>query len=397
MNVLALSYLYPNSRYPHYGIFVHNRLKAVSRYHKVKVINPIPWFPGCGRLARYRNYDAIPAHETIDGLDVFHPRFPIIPRICKFFDALTYKAVVMPLVAKLRRKFPFDLIDLHWTYPDLPTGTALKKKYGKKMLVTLRGKEAFYHGEGLIREALIRKHLLQANAVISLSRELQDMALENGVDPGVCHIIRNGVDTSKFYYMDMTECRKRLGIPLEEKVLLSVGSLNYRKGFDRIIRALPTIISEMKKIKFYIIGSHGPDKARYLSVLKKLVDKLGLQNNVVFVGTVKNEYLLYWYNSSDLFCLASRGEGCPNVLLEALSCGCPALATDVGSVREILTKEFMGQVVPNQDDAIINGLASMLNRKFDRQLIASYMKKYDWDWCARQVHEIYISTLSKLE
>ena len=201
MKILALSYLYPNSQYPHYGIFVHNRLKAVSRYHEVKVINPIPWFPGCGRLSRYRNYNAIPAHEIIDGLEVFHPRFPIIPRFCKSLDALTYRAAVMPLAARLRQTYPFDLIDLHWTYPDLPTGTALKKKYGKKMVVTLRGKEAFHRGEGPIREALIRSHLLQADGVISLSRELQDMAVEVGVDSGRCHVIRNGVDTSKFYYI----------------------------------------------------------------------------------------------------------------------------------------------------------------------------------------------------
>ena len=173
MKILALSYLYPNSLYPHYGIFVHNRLKAVSKYHEVKVINPIPWFPGCGRLARYKNYDKIPLEENIDGIDVYHPRFFVIPKLFKFIDAFTYKAAVMPLVEKIYKSYPFDLVDLHWTYPDLPTGTALKKKYRKKMVVTLRGKEAFHIGEGKVREILIRKNLGQADAVICLSGELQ--------------------------------------------------------------------------------------------------------------------------------------------------------------------------------------------------------------------------------
>ncbi len=389
MKILALSYLYPNSQYPHYGIFVHNRLKAVSKYHEVKVINPIPWFPGCGRLSRYRNYNAIPAHEIIDGLEVFHPRFPIIPRFCKSLDALTYRAVVMPLAARLRQTYPFDLIDLHWTYPDLPTGTALKKKYGKKMVVTLRGKEAFHRGEGPIREALIRRHLLQADAVISLSRELQDMAVEVGVDAGRCSVIRNGVDTSRFYYMDMTECRQRLGIPLEEKVLLSVGSLNYGKGFDRLIRAMPAIIKENKKWKLYIIGSEGP-AGNCRNELKALISEMKLESSVIFVGNVPNNDLVYWYNSADIFCLASRSEGSPNVLTEALASGCPVATTNVGSVVEILEKVYLEEFCfKNIGKEFCTGLQRTVTCHWNRQQISQDMKSYNWDWCGEKVVSVY--------
>ena len=389
MKILAISYLYPNSQYPHYGIFVHNRLKAVSRYHEVKVINPIPWFPGCGRLSRYRHYNAIPAHEIIDGLEVFHPRFPIIPRFCKSLDALTYRAAVMPLVAKLRQTYPFDLIDLHWTYPDLPTGTALKKKYGKKMVVTLRGKEALHRGEGPMREALICRHLLQADAVISLSRELLDMAVEVGVDRERCHVIRNGVDTTRFYYMDMSECRQRLGIPLEEKVLLSVGSLNYRKGFDRIIKALPALLQINSAIRLYIIGSSGPD-GDYQKEINQVIDNFRLRDKIHFQGTVENSKLVYWYNAADLYCLASRSEGSPNVLSEALACGCPAVATDVGSVKEILsTDNEYGIIADNNYSSISYSLRRATGYRWDRKKIYQKMSEFTWDWCANTVINIY--------
>ncbi len=384
MKILALSYLYPNSQYPHYGIFVHNRLKAVSRYHEVKVINPIPWFPGCGRLSRYRNYNAIPAHETIDGLEVFHPRFPIIPRFCKSLDALSYRAAVMPLVAKLRQTYPFDLIDLHWTYPDLPTGTALKKKYGKKMVVTLRGKEAFHRGEGPIREALIRKHLLRADAVISLSRELQDMAVEVGVEAERCNVIRNGVDTSRFYYMDKRQCRKDLSLSMDKYIILSVGGIVYRKGFDRVIKSL-TYLPE--NVCYVIIGEEGLE-GNFKRDLLGFINASELHDRVMFAGQVDNHKLNLWYNAADLFVLSSRGEGSPNVLSEALACGCPAVATNVGAVKDLIGENLIGNMTENNGIALRKGILKAMRTRWDRVTIHNLWKKYDWEWCARKTIKI---------
>ena len=389
MKILALSYLYPNSLYPHYGIFVHNRLKAVSKYHEVKVINPIPWFPGCGRLARYKNYDKIPLEENIDGIDVYHPRFFVIPKLFKFIDAFTYKVAVMPLVEKINKSYLFDLIDLHWTYPDLPTGSAIKKKYSKKMLVTLRGKAAFHINEGIGRELLIRKYLLLADAVVGLSQELIDMAVSLGVNENQCHVIRNGVDLGLFNYVDQEESRRHLGLPSNEKIILSVGSLVHGKGFDRIFRSLPKILSNYPNCKFYIIGGEGP-AGRFKKQFYEIVEEYALQDNVTFVGIVKNKDLRYWYNAADIFCLASRSEGSPNVLTEALACGCPSVATDVGSVKEIIVSNDLGLVVDNSFDGVTNGLHSMLVRSvWDRRENSLAMSAYDWSWCAQKTSCVY--------
>lgn len=388
MNILALSFLYPNTLYPHYGIFVHNRLKAVSKYHEVKVINPIPYFPGCGRLARYKNYGEIPLQETIDGIEVYHPRFFIIPRLFKFIDALTCKAAVMPLVEKLYESYPFDLVDLHWTYPDLPTGIAIKKKYNKKMLVTLRGKEAFHINEGVGREFLIKNYLLKADTVISLSQELQEIAVNMGVKKKHCHVVRNGVDTSAFYYMERDECRKHLNIPLDEKIILSVGSLTFPKGFDRIIKSLSKLLEIDAACKLYIIGSEGP-AGDYRRGINQLIVDFDLRGKVSLQGLVDNKDLIYWYNAADLFCLASRGEGSPNVLGEALACGCPSVATDVGAVVEILSNKLNGIVVSNSADGVSSGLKKALPLDWDRKAISSSMHDVDWDWCGREVIAIY--------
>ncbi len=393
---MAISYLFPNKEYPNYGIFVLNRLSALRKYCEIKVINPIPWFPFHSRFRRYKWYNKIPLKETIRNIEVFHPRFPILPRIFKMLDCITYSLVVIPMALHLRKLYPFDLIDLHWTYPDLPSGYILSKCSNRKFITTVRGKEALYLDEFGIRKRITINMLKKSSFIISLSEELRDICVKSGCPETRTVTIRNGVDTKKFFVTEKRVSRKTLQIPLEEYVILSIGSLVYGKGFDRIIRAIPILLKKRSNVKLYIIGSEGA-AGFYKKKLQVIVSQLGLEKYIRFVGEVSNRELLYWYNSADIFCLASRSEGCPNVLLEALSCGCPSLATDVGSVREIMTKEFMGEVVSNRDDAIIDGLASMLNRKFDRQLIADYMKKYDWDWCARQVYEIYRSILRKSE
>lgn len=393
MRILAISYLFPNSQYPNYGIFVLNRLKSLQKYCDVQVVNPVPWLPRLDSFGNYRNIAKIPLIENIEGVTIYHPRFLKIPKYFKFSEAFTYKLAVMPLVEELYKSYPFDLVDLHWVYPDLPTGHAIKEKFDKKMLVTLRGKEAFHIGQGIGRELIIRKYLLKADAVISLSDELQSIALEMGVEQHSCHVIRNGVDTSKFYYMDRNECREKLNLALVDKVILSVGSLNFRKGFDRIIKCLNTILEMDDSWKLYIIGSEGPD-GDYRKELNQLINKLNLQFRVYLLGAIDNRELIFWYNAADLFCLASRGEGSPNVLNEALCCGCPVVATDVGSVREIISEEYLGDVISNEDD-IQTGLLAGLQKKFDRKKIAEYMLDYDWDWCARQVLSVYEQILSK--
>jgi len=386
MKILSLSYLYPNSLYPNYGIFVHNRLKALSRYHEIKVINPIPWFPGCGRLARYRHHDRIPARENIAGLDVFHPRFPIIPRYCKLIDAITYRAAVMKVAARLYRTFPFQLIDLHWTYPDLPSGDHLSRKFRKDYIVTLRGKEAFYHGEGWLRQYIVTRYLSGASHIIGLSQELCDMAVAGGYPRQRTTVIRNGVDENTFYYLDQQKCRDHLHLAPDTTILLSVCSLLYSKGLDRIIKALPALIQQYPNLRCYIIGKEGPE-GNFKRKLLTMAHTLKVNKKVIFVGEVNNRNLNFWYNAADMFVLASRGEGSPNVLTEALAAGCPCLATSVGAVPDIISSRQFGIICPNTDD-IAPFLTSILAKRFHRPEISAENRKRNWDWCARKTKTV---------
>jgi len=209
------------------------------------------------------------------------------------------------------------------------------------------------------------------------------MVIQSGVDHGRCQVIRNGVDSSVFHYLDKNDCRKKLGLPIERKILLSVGGLIFRKGFDRIIRSLPIVSQQYMNVIFFIVGEEGPE-GRYKKELLDLACELKVSERVVFIGKVKNTELNLWYNAADLFVLASRGEGSPNVLTEALAAGCPSVGTSVGAVPDIIASKEYGRVCVNSNN-ITSCMLAMLSMVVNREKISIENGKFSWDWCARKI------------
>ncbi len=384
--ILAISYLFPNSVQPNHGIFVLNRLKAMSKYADVTVINPIADSPLHRKFEKFSHLTKIPNVEIINGLQVYHPRFFSIPGHLKSIEIFTYKNAVKSVLNEIGNDF--DLIDLHWTFPDLPCGNWLSKKTNKPFNVTLRGMEAFHIQDSGLRKHIVAHYLKKSNHVISLSEEMAKKANELANTGDKTTVIRNGVDTEQFYYLDQNECREKLALSLDEKIILGVGALIHRKGFDLVIKGLEKVIATqgLEYTKFYILGAQGPE-GDYRKELKEFIKEHNIEKHVVFVGAVPNSELITWYNAADVFCLSSRGEGSPNVLTEALACGTPAVTTNVGSVPEIMASEDdLGFCVPSEDmNAITHKLIELLKIEHSRKKQASAFSKYTWDWCAKKV------------
>jgi teichuronic acid biosynthesis glycosyltransferase TuaC len=389
--ILAISYLFPNCNQPNHGIFVLNRLKAMSKFADITVINPIADSPLHKQISKFAHLQSIPELEVIEGIDVYHPRYFSIPGHLKSIEVLTYRRAVQKVLDEIG--YDFDLIDLHWTFPDLPCGYWLSKKINKPFHVTLRGMEAFHLQDSGLRKHIVAYYLKKASKVISLSEEMARKAVELSNTAERTVVIRNGVDTNKFYYLDQSECREKLSLKNDDKIILGVGALIHRKGFDLVIKGLEKVIATegLENTKFYILGAQGPE-GDYRKELNQFIEQHSLQKNVVFVGAVANSELITWYNAADVFCLASRGEGSPNVLTEALACGTSAVATNVGSVPEIMaSEENLGYCVENEDQqAIAIKLIQVLTSGHDRKLQASNFNKYTWNWCANEVMKVVI-------
>ena len=396
VRVLALSCLFPNAAQPNYGVFVLNRLKAVSRFCTITVVAPIHSYLllGLTRAARMRDR-AAPLREKIEGFDVHHPRFAIIPRYLKWFDALSYWWAACKVVAGLetREGLTFDVVDVHWTYPDIVAGFFIARNRGKKLLVTVRGKEAFYLGEHSLRRWMLGYFMRRADAIITLSDELKGLAVGLGVAPARVRTILNGVDRAAFHLRPMEECRRRLGLAPDRKLIISVGALVEGKGHHELVRIMAGL-SPPNAVDLCIIGGPGPggDERRRLH---RMISDLGL-TNVRLIGKVAHGELGDWYGAADLFCLATRSEGCPNVVLEALACGTPIVSTDVGAIRDLVVDGENGFVIGRDRlYELEEQVRKALDWSWDRARIAERMDEWGWGRCAEEVMRTYRAVLAQ--
>jgi glycosyltransferase involved in cell wall biosynthesis len=205
-------------------------------------------------------------------------------------------------------------------------------------------------------------------------------------------VVINGVDRDAFGFIEKESARRQLGLDIQRPIVLSVGSVIKRKGFDVLIEALMLLKSQNAEDEFpilYILGAEGPE-GDYRKALQNKVTLLDLVDDVIFFGGVDNANLKLWYNAADVFCLASRGEGSPNVLTEALACGVPSVATNVGAVNDIACLTGANVLVVPKEGA--SEMATMLNEQLNtgsnRHANSKTFLRHDWDWCARSVMEI---------
>lgn len=391
LKILALSYLFPNPAQPGYGIFVYNRLQAVQEFCDIRVIAPVQWYPFIKRIRPGMAYCPDNAEfQKFAGLQVAYPRFLVIPRYFKWFDSAAYLVAAWRVFLKLRRAgFRVDLIDIHWTYPDILAAYVLAKLLDKPFLVTIRGREALCLGEKGGRKKLLDSLLRKADGVIALSSELKDLVIKIGVQPERVKVILNGVNPDTFAIIEKKKARERLGLPHGKQIIISIGRFTFGKGHHELIGMMPDLL-QTHDLELFIIGGINPE-SDFSQELRDLIARLEL-TSVHLVDTVPHSALTDWYAAADLFCLATQGEGCPNVVLEALACGTPVVVTNVGAVPDIVDSGrdgFVVRTMPEMKEKIEEGLTM----DWDRESIAAKMRRRTWRTCAEEVVENYRSVL----
>lgn len=376
MRVLVFSSVFPNVRQPTLGVFVLERIRRLAKDSEVVVVAPIPWFPFNRWLRRDRA--AMPFVEQQAALTVYHPRFFSLPRYGKFLDGVLYFLCVLPFVARLRRSFPFDIIDAHFAYPDGVAATLVAKVLRCPVVITLRGSIVRLAGYRLHRPQL-RWVLRQADRVVAVSAALGRVASRLGLEPERIRIIPNGVDSTLFAPMDRTEARRLCGLPAAGPILLTVAAICEGKGQHDVVESLPALTQAYPGLLYVMIGRPRPGE-NYLGRLEVRVRQLGLERHVRFPGARLHEELGPWFNAADVSVLATRSEGWPNVLLESLACGTPVVAADVGGVPEIIRHEVDGILFPaTARPALTAALCRALTGTWDRNTLMHRARRCDWN------------------
>ena len=372
MRILTFSSLYPNSAQPSQGIFVENRLRELLRSGEVeaRVMSPIVWSPRGSHLLSEHSVGNVEACETRHGISVSYPRFFRIPKVGMTLAPFTMFLSLYRCVRKIIAEgYDFDLIDAHYFYPDGVAAVMMGRLLNKPVVITARGTDI-----NLIPAyALPRRQIIwaaqQASGLITVCQALKDTLVEMGVPESKIHALRNGVDLVRFHPEDRSDARAKLGV--FGKTLLSVGHLIGRKGHDLVIRAM----TDLPDFQLLIAGE-GPD----LKSLQALSAELGVSERVRFLGIVRPEAMTQLYNAGDALILASSREGWANVLLEAMACGTPVVASNVWGTPEVVTSINAGVLMHERTpQGVVEGVRTLFRTLPARDATRYYAEGFSWD------------------
>lgn len=376
---------------PTYGVFVKERVKAIAEAgYEVRVVAPTPYFPPLPCFERWYCWSQVPREEMLDGISVVRPRYVLPPKLGGFFHSELMFRAAGRAVERIRREFDFDLLDAHFVYPNGVIAVKLGRLYNKPVVVTGRGEDMLRFPGLPVLGTRIRKCLSGADRLVALSREIAEAMQRHGGEGRRICIVPNGVDVDRFHPHAKDDARRRLGLPAKARVLLSVGDCCERKGFHLLVDALAEVRRRYPDAILAIVGGpprHGRD---FTPVIQQRIEAAQLGDAVQLAGRVLHADLAEWYSAADLFVLLSGREGSPNVLMEALACGCPAVATSVGGIPEVLCDDRLGMLVEKRTSGCAaQAIGKALARGWDRTEIQRQMPSKSWQRTAQQLAGVF--------
>jgi glycosyltransferase involved in cell wall biosynthesis len=395
MRVLTFTSLYPNNVWPNHGVFIKERMTHFAALEgcEVKVVAPVPYFPPL-QLGHRFLFSQVLRREVIAGLDVYHPRYFMVPKVGMALYGILMFLSVLPVVKRIQQDFNFDIIDAHYIYPDGFAAVLLGHLFRKPVIISARGSDINLFVEFPLIRWLLQYTLHKANKVIAVCQALKDAMVQLEIPQEKIWVIPNGVDMGKFHPFPKGDARKKLALPMDKRVILSVGGLIPRKGFDLLIKALKILFEELHQKNLYLVIV-GEGKAR--KELEQLITSLHLSEYVRLVGDIPHQQLYLWYSAADLFCLASSREGWPNVLLESLACGTPVVAASVWGIPEVIRSEEVGLLTQRNERQLAEKLFLALNKTWRPEAIVRFAREQTWDRVAYTVFQAFTSALNDQE
>ncbi|MFZ2499808.1 glycosyltransferase family 4 protein [Methanosarcina sp.] len=324
-------------------------------------------------------------HERIIDIKLNHIEYPMISKKRIINDAVKY--LVYPFIVK--RKVRKNNIK-HVTSQDLAYLLKLVKL--EKTIVTCFDLIPWvYDNEQLPTSKLKIKGLKKAERIITISEySKKDIIKHLGYPENKISIVYPAVDHDIYYVKRDREIIKKLGILDTHKVILYVGSEQPRKNVPFLLEAISQLKKRIPEIKLLKIGNSQVPGAR--EKLLELIETLGLQEEVIFVGYVSENDITKYYNAADLFVYPSLYEGFGMPPLEAMACGTPVVTSNVTSLPEVVADAAI-TIDPHEVNAFVEAMYNVLtDEKLRENMIDKGLKRaqlFNWERSAEEMHRVY--------
>jgi glycosyltransferase involved in cell wall biosynthesis len=348
-------------------------LAALAKLVQLEVFVPNARYPRWLTPRSYRYGRPAEHSREVEGLTAHYLTYPTLPvagRVVNGYGA------ARSLRAPLRAYRP-DVVLSYWLYPDAFGAAAVAKELAVPLVAGARGSDI--RARDRVSLALTRRVLADSARILTVSEDLRRIAIERfGASPDLTSTIPNGCDTRIFRLGERAAARAALGIAPDAKLILFVGRLVHAKGLRELLAAWLELARAEPRLELAVVGQ-GPLLAELASGATAAQRAASFHSP----GAVPADEVAAWMQACDAFCLPSHTEGYPNVLVEALACGRPVVATPVGGITEIVDRDN-GVLTPVKDaPRLAAALHATLSRPWDEAALSRRFAR-SWEEVARE-------------
>lgn len=400
MKIIWITTQFPSSANDTKGIFIFRTIKELSKHFDITVLCLYPVIPPLipmiknprNSIELYKlwraKYPRFPEPPKDLGANVIYAKYFRLPR--GWFQSsegrLAYYAIRKHLKKIITKQ---SIIHASWLFPEGDLASIIHKKFGLPYIVTLRGSDVNYLKVHSRKWEKVNEMLLSASYITSVSSALYTTLSEKKVNiredkKALTHTI---YDFEGFAIKESNLCRNKNDLNIKDKIIFFAGNLRKLKNINILIDSVYELQKKIPQLKLLIagVGEEGND-------LKKQVDKFGITECVLFLGSLNSSQMVDYYNAADVFCLPSRTEGTPNVIIEALLCGTPVVASAVGEIPYIIEDDKNGyKVEPGSVSSLSNSLHKALSREWDREALRASVAQLSPDAVIKEYYSVYDS------
>jgi glycosyltransferase involved in cell wall biosynthesis len=323
---------------------------------------------------------------------------PLVPFLLPLFIFFSIHKLL-----RVTKRINADVIHAHWVLPNGLSAAIVAKILNKPLVISLHGSDIFMADKNAIYRAVARWVFSQSAHVTACSRELFDRA--KNINPNInVTLLAWGADPEKFKPLgDCKPIRKRCGWGVDETIIVALGRFVHKKGFDRLIEIAPYLSSNKYSLRI-VIGGSGLLKETYV----KKVQRLGLGDLISFPGQISWEEVPNFLAAADIFVLPSKRDsagnldGLPTVLLEAMACGLPCVASDVGGVSLVIDHGENGYLIdPESNKDLLESLSALIRNKaliskFSKQSRTKVVNQHNWSRVGKYFESIFLDAINNV-
>ncbi|MHA1336124.1 MAG: glycosyltransferase [Promethearchaeota archaeon] len=377
------------SRYNNFTKELNENLSSDEKIENISVFVPYnPLFTLLSVIPMLNKHFDRASKKKIFNLSNLPNNIKIYPIKCFFYNPYILRNLSVKYISKkiyaliIKNEIVFDIIHAHFTWPSGLISLNIKQKILSPILLTLHENREWFLNIITKKSKFYFRVWKRVDVITRVNKKDADLLktfFEN------VEYVKNGVDFTKIHSIDRYKARDLLGIEKNKVVIFNFSNLIKRKGHIYLIKAIEKISEEYNNIECYI-GGTGPK----FKMLEKYIKKHKLENIIKLVGFIPNDKLSLYLSASDLFVFPSLSESFGIVQVEALASGLPVVSFPNGSSDEILISEEYGYICNEISlNSLIENIRNALNKDWNKDIILSYGRQYDWKEVVKEYIKIY--------